>query len=301
MGRKAKRSRLHSNTLGYVFVGPTVLILVLFIGYPMVNGIVNAFRDIQLTAGATYEFAGLRNFRELFSDPVFFLSVKNSLIFVIVSVTFHLVLGFCLALLLDRDIKGRTFFRTISLMPWAMSGVAVALIWVWMYHPQFSPLNHLLKSLGLVEENLVFLGVPGRAMVSVLVAHNWRTFPFAFIVILSGLQMIPKELYESADIDGASGWQKFWRITIPQMSSIILTVVLLDTMWTFVYFDLPWVMTRGGPVNSTHLMTTYVYENAFRFYNFGKAAAISVWILLINLAAATAYIVLSKKAEELNG
>lgn len=296
-----KKSHLHSNTLGYIFVAPTVLILICFIGYPMINGIFNAFRDIELTSGRENTFIGLQNFGALFHDPVFFSSVKNSLIFVFVSVIFHLVLGFILALLLDREVPGRTFFRTVSLMPWAMSGVAVALIWSWMYHPQFSPLNDLLMKMGLIKENLIFLGDPDRAMISVLIAHNWRTFPFAFIVILSGLQMIPNTLYESADIDGASAFQKFFHITIPQMATIILTVLLLDLMWTFVYFDLPWVMTKGGPVNSTHLMTTYVYENAFRFYNFGIAAAISVWILIINLIVAIGYIILSKRAEGMNG
>jgi multiple sugar transport system permease protein len=296
-----RKKSLHSNTLGYIFVAPTMLILLLFIGYPMINGIVNAFRDIELTSGREITFIGLKNFSGLFADPIFFTSVKNSFIFVFVSVVFHIVLGFCLALMMDREIIGRTFFRTISLMPWAMSGVAVALIWVWLYHPQFSPINDILLKLGIIDKHLIFIGDPKTAMVSVLIAHNWRTFPFAFIVILSGLQMIPKELYESAEIDGARGYQKFFHITIPQMSGIILTIALLDTMWTFVYFDLPWVMTRGGPVNSTHLMPTYVYENAFRFYNFGKAAAISVWILIINLAVALAYIYFSKKAEALNG
>lgn len=200
-----RKKSLHSNTLGYIFVAPTMLILLLFIGYPMINGIVNAFRDIELTSGREITFIGLKNFSGLFEDPIFFTSVKNSFIFVFVSVIFHIVLGFCLALMMDREIIGRTFFRTISLMPWAMSGVAVALIWVWLYHPQFSPINDILLKLGIIDKHLIFIGDPKTAMVSVLIAHNWRTFPFAFIVILSGLQMIPKELYESAEIDGARG------------------------------------------------------------------------------------------------
>jgi multiple sugar transport system permease protein len=295
------RKRLRSNTLGYFFVLPTILVILVFIGYPVANGINDSLKDIYLVSGSEPKYVGLDNFRDLFSDPVFYGAVKNSFIFVITSVTFHLVLGFALALALDKTGFGRLFFRTVNLMPWAMSGVAVALIWMWLYHPQLSPINDFLKRLGIINKDLIFLSTPRVAMVSVLVAHNWRTFPFAFIVLLSGLQTIPKELYEAGDIDGASGIQKFARITVPQMLSIVLTVVLLDFVWTFVYFDLPWVMTRGGPVNSTHLMTTYVYELAFRFYKFGKASALSVLILLINLVFSFFYIHFSKKAEGLNG
>ncbi len=295
-----KGKSLRSNTLGYVFVIPTLLIILLFIGFPMARGINDSFRDIDLTSGREIRYIGLENFRNLFDDPVFSIAVRNSFIFVITSVSFHLVMGFLLALALDRSILGRLFFRTVNLMPWAMSGVAVAMIWIWMYHPQLSPINDILKSLGIIKKELVYLAAPRSAMISVLIAHNWRTFPFAFIVILSGLQMIPGQLYEAADIDGASGAQKFFRITIPQMLSIVLTVALLDFMWTFVYFDLPWVMTKGGPINSTHLMTTYVYELAFRFYKFGKAAALSVFILIINFIVAMLYIYFSRKAEAMN-
>ncbi len=296
----SKTKPLRSNTLGYVFVLPTLLVILLFIGFPMIRGINDSFRQIELTSGKDSYYIGLENFRNLLHDPVFYIAVKNSFIFVVTSVCFHLVLGFTLALAMDRSIIGKLFFRTVNLMPWAMSGVAVAMIWMWMYHPQLSPINDILRTLGIIKKDLVYLGQTRSAMISVLVAHNWRTFPFAFIVLLSGLQMIPEQLYEAADIDGASGFQKFFRITVPQMLSIVLTVALLDFMWTFVYFDLPWVMTKGGPVNSTHLMTTYVYELAFRFYKFGKAAALSVFILVINFVVAMVYIYFSKKAEEMN-
>jgi multiple sugar transport system permease protein len=295
------RKRLRSNTLGYFFVLPTLLVILVFIGYPVASGINDSFKDIYLTSGSEPKYVGVENFIGLFRDPVFYIAVKNSFLFVITSVIFHLVLGFSLALALDKTGFGRLFFRTVNLMPWAMSGVAVALIWMWLYHPQLSPINDLLKHLGLIRKDIIFLSSPKTAMISVLVAHNWRTFPFAFIVLLSGLQIIPKELYEAGDIDGASGFQKFRHITLPQMLSIVLTVVLLDFVWTFVYFDLPWVMTRGGPINSTHLMTTYVYELAFRFYKFGKASALSVLILIVNLAFSIIYIHFSKKAESLNG
>ena len=296
-----KRNRLHSNTLGYVFIIPTMLVILLFIGYPMFRGVNDSFKDIQLTSGREQTYIGLDNYKSLIKDEVFYIAVKNSFIFVLTSVSFHLILGFALALALDRSVIGRLFFRTVNLIPWAMSGVAVALIWMWLYHPQLSPINDLLKNLGLIKTDLLFLSTPKAAMVYVLIAHNWRTFPFAFIVLLSGLQMIAPQLYEAADIDGANAFQKFFKITIPQMLSIILTVVLLDFVWTFVYFDLPWVMTKGGPVNSTHLMTTYVYELAFKFFNFGKASALSVCILIINLIFSIFYIHFSKKADELNG
>jgi multiple sugar transport system permease protein len=295
-----KKKKLRSNTMGYIFIVPALLVVVVFIGYPMARGINDSFRDIELTSGREVSYIGLENFRSLLDDPVFYIAVKNSFIFVITSVAFHLVLGFLLALALDRSIIGKLFFRTVNLMPWAMSGVAVALIWTWLYHPQLSPINDVLRTLGIIKKDLVYLASPKSSMLSVLVAHNWRTFPFAFIVLLSGLQMIPEQLYEAADIDGASGAQKFFRITIPQMLSIVLTVALLDFMWTFVYFDLPWVMTKGGPVNSTHLMTTYVYELAFKFYKFGKAAALSVCILVINFIVAMVYIYFARKAEAMN-
>ncbi len=296
-----KRKLLHSNTLGYVFIIPTVLIILIFIGYPMLQGINSSFKDIELTSGREQTYIGLDNYKSLINDEVFYIAVKNSFIFVITSVSFHLVLGFALALALDRSIIGRLIFRTINLVPWAMSGVAVGLIWMWLYHPQLSPINDILKNLGIIDKDMLFLASPGKAMIYVLIAHNWRTFPFAFITLLSGLQMISPQLYEAADIDGASAPQKFFRITLPQMMSIVLTVVLLDFVWTFVYFDLPWVMTKGGPINSTHLMTTYVYELSFRFFKFGKAAALSVFILIINLLFSIFYIYFSKKAEELNG
>jgi len=288
--------KIKDSSLGYFFVAPAIIFILGFMVYPMIVGIRYSFLDMDLTRRmGDFNFVGIGKYKEIFSDTVFWSSVINSIIFVVSSVLIHQVLGFALALSLNQKIKGRLFFRGVNILPWAISGVSVALIWTWIYHPQLGVLNDFFMRIKILKEPVVLLGNPKTALIGVIVAHNWRTFPFTFVMILAGLQTMPLQLYEAASIDGASVTQKFFHITLPLMAKIILTIALLDTIWTFIYFDLPYVMTGGGPIHATELMTTYIYELSFNFYRFGKGAALAVFLFGINLIFTLIYIFIYRK------
>jgi multiple sugar transport system permease protein len=284
------RQRFRHEIQAYAFLGPALLLLGLLMVYPLGQVVRMSFYEMNLRKES---WIGLGNYAEILSAPLFWQVLWQTVLFTLGSVVFHLVIGMGLALLLHTKINTqiRNFFRGLFIIPWLFAPTVAGMIWVLMLSP-FGVLNGLLATLGLLGSNdtINWLGSPATALLSVTAMNIWRAFPFFMVMLLAGLQAIPEEIYEAADIDGTTPWQKFWYITIPGLSGIILTIVLLDFIWTFRAFDPVYVMTGGGPVNSSQVLPTIIYFDAFQKLKFGYASAEAVIMFLILFAVSVVYV-----------
>jgi ABC-type sugar transport system permease subunit len=222
---------------------------------------------------------GLQNFRYVITWPQFSAALYNTAVFTVVAIMLKFVLGMAVALVLNQQIRGRNFFRAFLLLPWVMPAFVVYLVWRWMYDPLQGLLNYAMLDLGLIQQPIAFLSTKETAMASVIVAHVWRSFPFYAISFLAGMQTIPLELYEAAQVDGASRWQQFRHITLPSLTHIIGVVILLTTIWTANAFEPIYLLTGGGPSDATTVYTMLVYVMGMVNLRLGEAAAVSVLFL----------------------
>lgn len=271
------------NGLGFLFMLPAAVFLLCFLTYPLGLGVWLGFTDARI--GREGIFVGLENYIWLFDDPVFWLSVFNTMLYTAVASVLKFVLGLWLALILNQHLPFKTFFRAIILLPWVVPTVLSALAFWWIYDSQFSIISHVLMNLGIISEPINFLGDPGNARASVIAANVWRGIPFVAISLLAGLQTIPQSLNEAAALDGATSWQRFTKITLPLLTPIIAVVMTFSVLFTFTDFQLIYVLTRGGPVNATHLMATLSFQRAIPGGQLGEGAAIAVAMIPFLLAA----------------
>ena len=277
------RLRNNRNALGLVFMLPAAVFLLLFLTYPLFFGVWIGLTDVKV--GRPGEFVGLENYYWLFEDHVFWLSVFNTFLYTVVASIIKFALGLWLALLLNHYIPFKAFIRAIVLMPFIVPTVLSALAFWWIYDSQDSVISWILIEAGLIDETIDFLGEPNNARASVIAANIWRGIPFVAITLLAGLQTISPSLYEAATIDGASEWQRFRHITFPLLTPIIAVVMTFSVLFTFTAFQLIWVMTRGGPINATHLMATLSYQRAVVGGALGEGAAIATAMIPFLLAA----------------
>ncbi len=266
---------------------PALGILILFLTYPLGLGVWLAFTDA--TIGRPGDYVGLDNYIYLFSDPVFRLAVFNTLFYTILATIGKFALGLWLALILNNNLPFKSLLRAILLVPWIVPTVLSALAFWWIYDPQFSIISYILVDvLGWRDTYIDFLGTPWNARLSLIAANIWRGIPFVAICLLAGLQTISPSLYEAAMIDGASAWQRFRHVTFPMLMPILAVVMTFSVIFTFTDFQLVYAITRGGPVNSTHLMATLAYQRAIPGGQLGEGAAIAVAMIPF-LVAATAF------------
>jgi multiple sugar transport system permease protein len=279
---KLPRWRRRENLLGILLISPALIILFSVIIYPLLLNLKMSFQKIlMMKPYLGTPFTGFSNYANVLQDPIFWRAAKNTLIWTLSSVGLQVSLGLIAAILLNMPIKGRGFFRGFMLIPWVTPGVVAALTWRWMYDAQFGIINHILLKIGLLAEPIVWLGNYRTALFAVIAEHAWKNFPFATVMILAALQTIPGELYEAADVDGATSWQSFIHITIPEILPTLSLTTLLTSIWTFNNFDTIWLMTEGGPSYASEVLTTHVYKAAFQAFNLGKAASISVIMFLM--------------------
>lgn len=269
--------------LSLLFLLPAATLLLLFLTYPLGLGLWLALTDT--TIGRPGIFIGLENYELLMGDSVFWLSVFNTVLYTVVASIFKFALGLWLALLLNRHMPFKAFIRAIVLLPWIVPTVLSAIAFWWIYDAQFSIVSWSLTRLGLIDGYINFLGDPTMARVSVIVANVWRGIPFVAITLLAGLQTIPQSLYEAATLDGASSWQRFRYVTLPMLTPIIAVVMTFSVLFTFTDFQLIYVLTRGGPLNATHLMATLSFQRAIPGGQLGEGAAIAVAMIPFLLAA----------------
>jgi multiple sugar transport system permease protein len=274
-----ERLKVNRQWLGFWFMLPAAAFLVLFLAYPLGLGTWLSLTDARL--GRAGVFVGLENYDFLRDDSVFWLSVLNTLLYTGVASAIKFAVGLYLALLLNEHLPFKAIIRAVVLIPFIVPTVLSAIAFWWLYDPQFSIISWTLKKAGLITANVDFLGDAWNARWSVIFANIWRGVPFVAITLLAGLQTVSPSLYEAATLDGATTWQRFRYITYPLLTPIIAVVMTFSVLFTFTDFQLIWVMTKGGPVNATHLMATYSYQRAILSGYLGEGAAISTAMILL--------------------
>ena len=269
--------------LSFWFMLPAAALLLVFLTYPLGLGLWLGFTDTRV--GRPGIFIGLENYQYLWDDSVFWLSVFNTLLYTITASILKFALGLWLALILNENLPLKSFFRAVVLLPWVVPTVLSAIAFWWIYDSQFSIISWALIELGWIDHRINFLGDPENARASVIAANVWRGIPFVAITLLAGLQTIPQSLYEAATLDGASRWQLFRYVTLPLLTPIIAITMTFSVLFTFTDFQLIYVLTRGGPVNATHLMATLSFQRGISGGLLGEGAAIAVAMIPFLLAA----------------
>ncbi len=282
---------IKDKQMGYFFILPAALMLLAVIIYPAIYSLKLSFTS---ESEALYS---LTNYAELFRDALFWQAFRNTLIFVGLVTIFHLVIGFSIAMALNTRIKARMLFRLIVLLPWTVPDVVAGITWKWMYDPVYGALNDLLSRLNLIDAPILWLSDPGLAMSSIIFADIWRGFPFVMLILLAGLQAIPRELYEASRIDGASGFQSFRHITLPGLKKMVVVALALDIIWEFRRFGLVQAMTQGGPGHQTEVLSTLIYKEYFQFFRFEYASAVAVIMSIILLSLSLPYIWMMSKEQ----
>ncbi|AGB41489.1 permease component of ABC-type sugar transporter [Halobacteroides halobius DSM 5150] len=280
---------LSEAQLAFLLVAPALLVITAVALYPVLKSVWLSLFQMNLKFGNT-KFIGLQNYIELFKTPRYWGATWNTIYFTVISVFFEATIGLVMALLMNRSFKGRGLFRASVLIPWAIPTVISAMMWKLMYNPQMGVINDILLRLGVVDQTVSWLGQESLAMWAAIIADVWKTSPFMALMLLAGLQTIPGELYEAAEIDGANKWQKFKEITFPLLKPSLLVALLFRTLRAFRVFGLLRVLTGGGPANSTESLSLYSYNILFSYLQFGKGSAASVTVFVGVLIISYIYI-----------
>lgn len=284
-----------NNKLFLLMLIPTFLPIIFLTYSSILKTIVIAFQNYKLLDLSDIHFVGLKNFQALLNDINFsFLQILlNTFLWVSISLLFQFVLGFGLALLMEKPFKGRGLFAGLVFYPWALSGFAIGLVWAWMFNGQFGIINDLLIRIGLINQNIGFLSDPKYSLISVLIANIWYGIPFFAIMLLSALQSIPQELYDAAEVDGTRYLTKLFYITIPYIKPTIIYTTLTRAIWIMNFPHLIYAMTSGGPANSSNILATHMINKVYHFYDYGQASAIGVIIMTISIIFSIIYLKLT--------
>jgi len=272
---------------GYLLILPCLLFVFVRTVYPSFAALWISLNKVDVRPGFPREFVGLVHWIDLIYDPVFWLSLKNTLYFSVANIGIGFVVALFIAILLNQEFRGRNIMRVLLIIPWAIPYVSNGLIWAWIYAPSYGVLNSVLTKLGLISQNQNWLGDSRWAMLAIIFAQTWKDIPFMTIMILAALQTFPESLREVARIDGASRAQIFFRLVLPYLKLPLLFVIILQTINAVKVFESVYVLTRGGPGNTTRVLFLYSYERSFQFYDLGYGAALSfvIFIVIIILMA----------------
>lgn len=274
----------------YISILPVALVIALFAIYPIIHAIRMSFYQYLLTRPNVHPFVGLGNFIDVITSYYFKNSIQITAIYTIGAVIGVIIYGLGVALLMNTKVRLSTPLKIVILLPWALPAVVSGLLWKWILNADFGILNGMLYALGLIDNYIPFLAIPTLAKVSLVMAHIWKEGPLVAIFFLAGLQLIPDELYEAARIDGGSGWRIFRLVTLPLLRPIFLIVVVYETMTAILTFDTIYVMTGGGPANSTALISWFAYAEIFKSLNLGRGIALAIIIAMITLVLIILYL-----------
>lgn len=274
-----QKKRINNENIGYLLIAPSYLIYLLFVLVPVLWTIVMSFTNYNLRE---WHFTGISNYIQMFQDKVFLRSIWNTVRYSLMTIPVVMVLALCLAMLLNQRLKAKGFFRTLFYLPNIFSMVAVSMAWLYLYDTNSGILNRMLNGLGL--ESVGWVSNTAMSMISVAIMSIWNQVGYNMILFLSGLQGIPEHLYEAASIDGATRWQKFRHITLPQLAPTTFFVFVMACIHSFQVFGQVLIVTNGGPVNSTTTIAHQIYKNGFEYFHMGYASAQAVVLLLIILA-----------------
>jgi multiple sugar transport system permease protein len=276
----------HEGFLGPVSLLPAVIYIIALVGFPFVLAILFAFSNATI-GSRNVDLVGLQTFRGVLRDPVFWDSLRNTLVFTLISNALVVVLAKALAMVLVANFRGKWFIRFLVLLPWTTPASLAAITWLWTLDSIFSPIDWMLRNLGLIEANMYWLGKPVLAMASVITVHTWRIVPLAAVIIMAGLTAIPTEIKDAAEVDGAGFWRKLFEITLPLMAPIIAVAVLFGVILTLTDMSVVFVLTRGGPVHSTHMLASWAFVRGIESGNLahGAATALFLFPILVGVAA----------------
>jgi multiple sugar transport system permease protein len=287
------------TALGYVFIAPAVLYLVAFILYPLIRGVQLSFTDTKLVNPDGGDYVGLDNYAALLDSGHFWNSLGATLIYTAATVVLTLCIGTAAAVLVNRPFRGRAIVRAIMTFPYATPAVAAALIFIWIYNQSSGILNRSAEVLGIGQVG--WLTDPQYGMLSVVIATAWKVFPFVMLIMLAALQSVPEELFEAARVDGADGLSTFRAIMLPHLMPTLRIVALLMTIWSIRRFEIIYLLTGGGPVETTNTLVINIYRHAFSSQELGMAAAIGVLGLVLSLAIAAVFVLVERREERKEG
>ena len=267
-----KRRGNSENGFAYLVNAPMIIYLACFLAFPMIWGLYMSFTN--KTIGNPASFIGLKNYARLLGDPEYRRAILNTVFFTFISIAVKTVLGMLMALSLNQKFRGRNVARALLMIPWTLPNIVYN--WRWIFNSTGGIANHILKSLHIIDSNIIWFGSAGLAFATIIVANVWRGTPFFGVSILAKLQTIPKDYYEAADIDGANLWQKFRHITLPEVKDVTILSALMSTIWTINEFETVWLLTGGGPNGTTEVMNVYSYKTAMRSMMLGRGIAVAV-------------------------
>ena len=283
MKKKEKKQPFFERYLPQLLITPSTLVIFGVLLIPILFALYMSLNKITFKGADTiYTFVGFTNFSDLvLNDPWFTQSLITTILFTALTVVAEIVLGVGIAVVLNKKFFGRGFVRGLMILPWAMPTVVNAVMWKWIFNADFGAANALLLNMGLIDENINWLGTPTMAFFSILIANIWKETPYVVLLTIAAFSTIPDGLYEAASIDGAGGWKSFWQITLPLIKPVILILIITKTIWALQTFDLIAIMTSGGPENATNLLSYYIHRTAFKMNRFGSAAAMSYSLSIV--------------------
>lgn len=283
------------TTRAWLLMLPLLIVMIAVIGWPLVDTVRLSFTDARLV-GTQGQFVGIENYAKLIFSSNFQRALTTTALFAILSVTAEMVLGVLAALLLNQEFKGRTLLRALMILPWALPTVVNATLWRLIYNPEYGALNALLTQVGLLDAYRSWLGEPGTAMAALIIADCWKNFPLVALIALAALQAVPRDIMAASMVDGAGAWARFRFVLLPYLAGPLMVALVLRTIEAFKVFDIIWVMTRGGPANSTRTLSILVYQEAFSFQRAGSGASLALIVTLLVTLLAVAYAMLIRKS-----
>jgi multiple sugar transport system permease protein len=289
--------RFGRNLHAYLYMAPAVILLLALTAWPLARTFALSLTNLNLVRPES-QFVGLANFQAQLSDTkLFWPAVWHSVVWTAGSVAGEYLIGLGSAVLLNQPLRGRGLYRMLVLIPWTVPIVIAAMTWRWILQPEFGIANVWLVDVGLLAKPLYWLGDIDTALGSAVFVNIWRSFPFYTITLLAAMQAIPKELLEAASIDGANAWQRFWKIAFPHLRGISLALIVLHVIWTFNNVEFIWLLTEGGPLHASETLATLVYRMAFRTFQVGQAAAVSVLMIFLLIGFGLLYAAVNRRAQ----
>jgi multiple sugar transport system permease protein len=289
--RPSLGSRIVKSRTDYLYVAPAILVMLVVIAYPIYYTIELSFFNTPASLALSQkQFNGLDNYVTILTSSIFWKVTWQTIIWTVLSTAIAFLLGLGAALALNREFAGRALLRGLLLIPWVVSAVAASYVWKWLYHSDFGAIGALMVQLGVTDQPINFLDNTSTSLYSLIVVNVWKEFSFAMIMLMAGLQTVPDTLLRAAQVDGASPWQRFWHVTWPHLSSVSTVTILLLVVQNFNSFIIPFIMTGGGPVGSTQIWITHIYELAFLRQRWGVGAAYAVLLFIIMMTLGYFYV-----------
>jgi len=283
------------TTRAWLLMLPLLIVMVAIIGWPLIDTVHLSFTDAKLV-GTQGSFVGIDNYVKILSGSSFQRTLVTTFWFAVLSVSLEMVIGVLAALLLNQQFYGRSILRALMILPWALPTVVNATLWRLIYNPEYGALNALLMQFGLIDAYRSWLGEPGTALASLIMADCWKNFPLVALIALAALQAVPRDITAASMVDGAGAWSRFRFVIMPYLAGPLMVALVLRTIEAFKVFDIIWVMTRGGPANSTRTLSILVYQEAFSFQRAGSGASLALIVTLLVTVLAVAYAALIRKS-----